>query len=306
VILVRRRTVVLVVAITAFGSQAAIAIQATPASAAITIGQSPPIDGSPTHCAIGPKLFDTFQFGEARGASYQVPAGGGVITSWTAQTTSGSLQEKLRVFNVLSVTSAIPAGESTVQTVTNVPATFPTRIPVKGGEWLGFASSGEADGCVYETTDAGFDQMGLAHGGSGTVGKPEAASLLDNRRLNVSAVLEPDANGDGFGDESQTAPKCGGQAATITSTADDETVRGTRKDDVIVALGGDDVVLGLAGDDVICGGKGTDVLRGQGGSDVLIGGAGRDKLVGGTGADRCAGGGGDDAGRACERGSEAA
>ena len=283
---------------------ATFATQAAAANAAVTLGQSPPIDGHPTHCAIGPKFFDTFQFGEARGASYQVPDGGGVITSWTAQTSSGSLQEKLRVFNVLSVTSAVPTGESTVQTVTNVPATFPTRIPVKGGEWLGFASSGEADGCVYETTSSGFDQMGLAHGGSSALGKPEAARLLNDRRLNLSAVLEPDSNGDGFGDESQTAPKCGGERATITSTADDEIVRGTRKDDVIVALGGEDRVLGLGGDDLICGRAGDDVLLGHGGSDVLIGGSGSDKLVGGTGADACNGGGGRDGGVTCEQGPD--
>jgi Ca2+-binding RTX toxin-like protein len=289
----RTRLAVCAVAITAFASQAAAAHGAT------TIGQSPPNSGSPTHCAIGPNFSDLFQNSDAQGPSYQFFNSGGVVTSWTAATSAGSLEEKLRIFNVVSNTSAIPTGESTVQTVTTTPATFPTRISVKRGEWLGLAARGEADGCVYETTSS-FDQIGI-RGGSVALGKPETFSILGGRRINVSAILEPDANADGFGDESQTPPKCAGEPATITSTADDETVRGTRKDDVIVALGGDDVVLGRGGDDAICGGKGDDELRGNAGDDLLLGGAGRDKLVGADGADRCKGAAGRDRATSCER-----
>lgn len=67
-------------------------------------------------------------------------------------------------------------------------------------------------------------------------------------------------------------PACGGVAATIVGTAEDDLLKGTPGDDVIAALGGDDQVLGRGGDDVICGGDGADRLHGQGGDDELHGG----------------------------------
>jgi hypothetical protein len=125
----------------------------------------------------------------------------------------------------------------------------------------------------------------------------------------INADVEPDADRDGFGDETQdrcpadasaqglpcpvkntTRQSCRGTAATITGTTGPDALRGTSGRDVIQALGGDDTVTGLGGKDLVCGGVGDDTLRGKAGRDTLIGGADSDLLRGGGGVDKLIGG----------------
>jgi Ca2+-binding RTX toxin-like protein len=73
--------------------------------------------------------------------------------------------------------------------------------------------------------------------------------------------------------------------ATVTGTADDETLPGTSNHDVINGAGGDDVLSGAGGDDQLNGGDGDDILSGGRGFDTLYGGAGDDILNGGAGID---------------------
>lgn len=88
-----------------------------------------------------------------------------------------------------------------------------------------------------------------------------------------------------------SAPRCGGELATLVGTTGKDKIKGTGKRDVIAGLGGADVLKGVGGGDVICGG---------GGKDKLLGGAEKDALYGGKGADKCAGGAGFDKGKSCE------
>ncbi len=296
------------------------------AQAAVTIGQSPPASGSPlSGCdSLGPSL-DIVQLANTSGNTYSVPPGGGVITSWRSSTTFGGAVVKLRVYtgNASAVT---PVGESTPQSVTPGSPSFQTRISVNGGERLGYSFSGSGfGGCLYGGNAAG-DAIVFAV--SGPVGQSESPSSTGpNTLLNVSAVVEADADKDGYGDETQdgcpssaqTAGACGSppgstlpsvpadpfcakRTATIVGTEGADRLTGTSGADVISAGSGDDLVIGRDRNDLICGGAGKDVLKGGTGRDKLIGDEDKDRLVGGGGKDACNGGGAKDRTLRCERG----
>ena len=88
--------------------------------------------------------------------------------------------------------------------------TFQTHLSVKAGDVLGNNSKSPADNASYFPApgESFIDlQPGLADGGMGTF-----VAEADPLRLNISAVLEPDADQDGFGDETQD--QCPANAAT--------------------------------------------------------------------------------------------
>jgi uncharacterized repeat protein (TIGR01451 family) len=169
-------------------------------------------------------------------ASYAVPAGGGVITSWTtnpgANAGTSTRLEVVREGPGAAAGTNIVVGESDVQA--NIPphnaASFPTRIPVQAGDVIGLeiatgttifcASPGNPGDSTIRSSDPG-------PGNALTQVLQQGGFLVD-----VSAVVEPDADGDGFGDQTQdqcpTDPTT--QAAcqadlSITETADKAAAR---------------------------------------------------------------------------------
>lgn len=179
-----------------------------PAAASVRVGQT---GGSPFSCG---SLATTvlWQRANVTGPGYRVPSGGGVITSWT---TGGGAADGLRArLEVVDDSGAAPVvvGESALETGIAHPnaLTFPVRIPVAGGEALGLEiDASMASICTLATGVAGDVIDGGPDPGPGnafaSVGTP------DQGVLNVSAVVEPDADRDGFGDESQDS--CPSEAA---------------------------------------------------------------------------------------------
>jgi Ca2+-binding RTX toxin-like protein len=196
--------------------------------------------------------------------------------------------------------------------------TFPTQISVKAGDYIGIRStSGE---CGIETGNAA-DTWDFRFGTATPVGATGNFAELSGGIWDISAQLEPDADGDGFGDETQdqcptdpstqgpcpapgpittpTGPAptlpggapatCRGLPATIVGTEGNDVRVGTPGRDVMLGLGGNDRLVGLAGNDVICGAKGRDTLKGGPGNDFLSGQKGNDKLFGGKGRDKLSG-----------------
>jgi hypothetical protein len=145
------------------------------------------------------------QLAVSSGPSYVVPAGGGVITSWRSGGFDGNRDLALRVYTGdPSGTSFTPVAESPTETFPiGMSPSFPTRIPVAGGEMLGLhIPVGLAvNGCVY--VDAGIGNKASIADAVMPVGQAETHTMALDWRLNVSAVLEPDADHDGFGDETQ-------------------------------------------------------------------------------------------------------
>ena len=150
-------------------------------------------------------------------STYAAPAPG-VITGWSFQGGTGGDAPGLMK---LKVARAAPGagnfevvGESAlVDTTAGVLNSFATRIPVAAGDVIGlhyaeYAGCGQGGASGYAT-----------HGG---VGDPPVGSIVSltptpNFKLDVAATLEPDADDDGFGDETQD---CNPASASLTTDCD--------------------------------------------------------------------------------------
>lgn len=176
----------------------ALALSAGPAAAATSLGQVAPAaaTGGCTNCGM-------LQTQTAPGsAPYVVPAGGGVITSWSFRDTSKATAARLRLF-------APGAGPGEYTLIAQTPyrnfalgeaGPTQTQIPVAAGVHLGIAVTA-ADQAYYTYND------GDTVGGNFDVAAPIGASALvgnfGQRHVNIAAILEPDADHDGYGDETQ-------------------------------------------------------------------------------------------------------
>jgi hypothetical protein len=165
---------------------------ASQASASTTIGQAPPSSGSlAPPCGPGMGL----QLSVANGVDYVVPAGGGVITAWK---TSLNGQVGLRVYRG-SGTTWIPISEDNIFGTGDL-TTFNVRTPVQGGDRIGMNIPASTPGCLYQT-GLGGDVIGEAM--SVPIGSNTPFVEAPGDRFNEAAVIEADADGDGFGDETQ-------------------------------------------------------------------------------------------------------
>jgi hypothetical protein len=177
-----------------------------PAPAATTIGQLDP--GTPSSACTGSSYWVQ---SVTSGPGYAIPAGGGVITSWSHKANVVPDRELgLRVFRPLGGTSYSLIGTSGVQVLApSAVNTFATRIPVQAGDLLGLyvgnpglIISGGAS-CAYAALgntvnySTGFDPEPAV--GSSVSLTPHPTPYA----LNATAKLEPDADADGYGDETQ-------------------------------------------------------------------------------------------------------
>ena len=175
-------------------------VSTAPAVASVEIGQAA---SSPFTCG-NMTTSVLWQHANVTGPSYRVPPGGGVITAWTTGGgSSDGLRARLEVVREAG-SSEVVVGESDLETgVPHLnPYTFPARIPVQAGDALGLEiDASMASICEFSFGAAGDVVDGGSDPGAGdafaSVGTPEQGLL------NVSATVEPDADHDGFGDESQ-------------------------------------------------------------------------------------------------------
>jgi hypothetical protein len=147
---------------------------------------------------------------DAAGVSpgYTVPSPG-VITSWSHYGHSGAAGSgKLVVFNrTATADHFLVVGKSDNQNFTpDASPSYPTRIPVDPGSILGLYTTSNNTGCLTttgNTSDATRSQTPILDPNVGDV--PVFGAPFQSHRVNVSALLEPDADHDGFGDETQDA-----------------------------------------------------------------------------------------------------
>jgi hypothetical protein len=136
-------------------------------------------------------------------SQYSSPADG-VITRWDYQADASNIpQLKFKVGRLVTGTTYSIVGESGV--VSPVPSTlnhFPVRIPVKAGDLIGFYTV-TAGGC--DTPNASFTEL---YANADVAPGAQATFSPLNYQMDVSASLEPDADHDGYGDETQD--KCVG------------------------------------------------------------------------------------------------
>jgi hypothetical protein len=173
-------------------------------SAATQVGQT--VDPSSSFCSQN----TTWLQSTSPSNQYVVPTDG-VITSWSFL--GGSIapsQLKLKVGHV-GTTSLTIVGESAPQTpAANSLNTFSTRISVHALDVIGFYWPSPNARCA-NTSAPGYTEVftngDILPGATGSPIQPEA-----NVQLDISALLEPDADHDGFGD--QTQDQCPTNAAT--------------------------------------------------------------------------------------------
>jgi hypothetical protein len=133
---------------------------------------------------------------------YTVPFAG-VITSWSYQAgNTPPTQLKLKIGHRNFFNNYTTVGESAMQAglTPNALGTFPTRIPVQASDRLGLFAKMVAD-CVNGNPASGYNAAEVS--GDQPVGSTSNYNPDTTERLDVSAVLEPDADNDGFGDETQ-------------------------------------------------------------------------------------------------------
>ncbi len=171
------------------------------ASAATQVGQK---------CQVGYSGQPTMIQGSiTSGQSYTV-ASSGILTSWGVDTTTfGSSSMLAAVFGTES------GGIWTVQRATpfqlvvgNRINEFPTRMPVVAGEVLGMVSY-NSNNLMCGVLPAGDS---IASSGSSTYpGDSFMPNAMPQFRVGVWGIVEPDVDGDGFGDDTQD--KCPQSAA---------------------------------------------------------------------------------------------
>lgn len=124
----------------------------------------------------------------------------GVITNWRVNTKSvvQGISEKLKVLRG-STTNPQVVGESGSEPIVGTQNIFKTRVPVDSGDRLGvFGPAG-----FLACTGGGADTI-VSYTGDVPVGANASwKEPIAGPKLAVSAFVEPDADGDGYGDETQ-------------------------------------------------------------------------------------------------------
>ena len=185
---------------------------------AVAVSAAPPADGATTIGQVDPGPTSTNCFGATywvqsatSGPSYSVPAGGGVITSWSHRANGLSGRELgLRVFRSLGGTTYKLTGTSGVQTLTPSSVnTFGARLSVQAGDVIGvyvgnpsFPVGGGA-ACVYTVSGSSVNYLGGFNPEPATGSDVNLYGSLPNYAPNLSATIEADGDADGYGDETQ-------------------------------------------------------------------------------------------------------
>ena len=123
---------------------------------------------------------------------------------------------KLKVFRrTASPSEFFVVGESAVESpATNATSTFTTRISVQPGDILGLAQISGTLNCFFNQTDSSF-RVGLNPDPAVGTTLTGATGISGDNRLNISATVESDFDGDGFGDDTQDL--CSTDATTQAS-----------------------------------------------------------------------------------------
>lgn len=189
------------------------AAPAPPAGASETVGST----GTPSPGIGCANNFGFLQKAIQSGTAKYVAVSSGVITSWrtSAYDTPGQFM-KLKVLQLQTGTTYTVVADSGFQEIPpNGEHPIPARLPIHAGEAIGLrtASSNTHLGCLYPGTSNDVYRSDSTGAPDAPVGSPMNFNSGDNTgyRLNLSATVEPDPDGDLFGNESQdTCPSVAG------------------------------------------------------------------------------------------------
>jgi hypothetical protein len=134
---------------------------------------------------------------------------GGVVTKWKVNAGSaGSASPSLRILRQTGAKTVQVIGESGAATLGPGLNTFDTRITIQAGDRVALSAAGPFPVCqtAEDSTVGGFVNSGGVGSTNEFLEIPTAKA-----RIPVFAVIEPDADNDGYGDETQD--KCPQNAA---------------------------------------------------------------------------------------------
>jgi hypothetical protein len=138
----------------------------------------------------------------------------GVITSWQYRAPMASQIGRALEFKVARAAggnSLTIVGESERETPT-IPLTtltFPTRIAVQAGDVIGLYVPGTSAPCTVGPSP-GYQAHFIADNVDRQPGDTSTYGVANQSQVDVGAVLEPDCDADGFGDETQDPSLFGG------------------------------------------------------------------------------------------------
>jgi uncharacterized repeat protein (TIGR01451 family) len=193
-------------AISCAASAAVAIVCAAPASAGTAIGSA---DVPTISCSANTTVVQ--QTSGSSSPSYAVPADG-LITSWSYQAKAAPGTRRLKVFRATGTSGQfVVVGESATETpAPNQLNSFGTRVPVTQGDRIGFFTATGDDGC-RRTAGSGDQAAGRVGTADPAVGTTISSTFFASSTLiDVGAVVEPDSDRDGYGDETQD--KCLGDA----------------------------------------------------------------------------------------------
>jgi hypothetical protein len=127
----------------------------------------------------------------------------GVVTEWKVilERTAGTFPEQLKVVRPTGQPNAYEVvGESNVKTVKAGLNEFPTKVPVEKGDLIGVYGTNATLLCG--TGNTAQDMVGLFLGDV-PVGQTFDAMAANTVQAAIVATVEPDADEDGFGDETR-------------------------------------------------------------------------------------------------------
>lgn len=182
------------------GKPSALRTTSLKAGTSVVVGSAS--SASPRLCAV---LTVAQRATAATGPSYVIPSTG-VVTSWSyaANATGGQVRALFVSGAETSPLHRLITGKSALQTIVpNALNTFSTRVPVQAGQLMAIQTTAPGMNCG-QTGTAG-DTLELSNSNPDTTTDFVNAAALDNYILNLSVVLESDADGDGYGDVTQQA-----------------------------------------------------------------------------------------------------
>jgi hypothetical protein len=192
---------------------------AAPAHAGTQIGMV--ADSNPDNCSNHSEFMQGTVGTGGPTPSYDVPSGG-VITSWSTKPgPDPGTGARLKVYRPTADDHTwTVVGESAAKILTpDTVNTSSTRIPVQAGDRIAIrTASGNGGPCDFPyTVDLGPGysvlDFGSLSGLDPTAGSPVDFIDSSPNLVNIAAVVEPDADGDGFGDETQD--QCLSVAGTV-------------------------------------------------------------------------------------------
>lgn len=184
-----------------------LAAAASADASTVQMGAVPRVSAGDNPVYVPPVTFTQFAVQSAEGplpagnGSFAVPAGYGVITEWSHSSAGVAGDLVFTVWRKPGDWTAVANETRAIQADTV--NRFPTRIPVRPGDRLGIGSEA---GNIPLAFDGFNPNTALVLLTDHAIGDPQGAGTIKRQHLlSLSARVETDADGDGFGDDTQDA-----------------------------------------------------------------------------------------------------